>query len=119
VAKCAPLSQQTDRQRHLAAVQVSRTGGTKSGGKNSTTFGLAADQMPPRETIGWRPTCKCGSALSPVPATVIDPFGGAATTALTASRLGRSSISIELSPAYHAIACGRIEASLPSVEAAA
>jgi site-specific DNA-methyltransferase (adenine-specific) len=32
--------------------------------------------------------------------TVLDPFGGAATTALVAKRLGRSAICVEINPAY-------------------
>ncbi len=60
------------------------------------------------ETIGWHPTCSCKAKGIAKPI-VIDPFGGAATTALTASKLGRIGISIELSGAYHDIACERIE----------
>ena len=39
-------------------------------------------------TIGWRPSCHHGpgreNGLPPVPCVVLDPFGGAATTALVA-----------------------------------
>jgi DNA modification methylase len=69
------------------------------------------------ETIGWRPICSCKAKGIAKPI-VIDPFGGAATTALTASRLGRSGISIELSSAYHDIACERIAAAQPTAAAA-
>ncbi len=50
------------------------------------------------ETIGWQPTCRC-NACDPVPATILDPFLGAGTTALVADRLGRNCIGIELNPA--------------------
>jgi DNA modification methylase len=64
------------------------------------------------QTIGWRPSCPCGAA-EPVPATVLDPFLGAGTTALVANRLGRDCIGIELNPAYAAMAKRRTGASAP------
>ena len=60
------------------------------------------------ETIGWNSTCKC-NAGEPIPATVLDCFLGAGTTALVADRLNRDSIGIELSPAYAEMARRRIE----------
>ena len=51
------------------------------------------------KTIGWKQSCKC-KGTSVVPATVLDPFGGAGTTALVAHTLDRNSISIELNPQY-------------------
>ena len=59
-------------------------------------------------TIGWQPACACPSS-APVPATCLDPFGGAGTTALVADRLGRNAILIELNPEYAAMARRRIE----------
>ena len=53
-------------------------------------------------TLGWRATCDCPAA-APVPCAVLDPFGGAGTTALVAERLGRRSVSIELNPEYLAM----------------
>lgn len=50
-------------------------------------------------TAGWAPTCTC-NAGDPVPCTVLDPFGGSGTVAKVARDLGRSSILIELNPAY-------------------
>ena len=40
---------------------------------------------------------------------MIDPFGGAGTTALVANRLGRDSILIELNPRYAQMAKRRIQ----------
>jgi site-specific DNA-methyltransferase (adenine-specific) len=40
--------------------------------------------------------------------TVLDPFGGSGSTALGAIASGRSSISIEIEPAYTAISLGRM-----------
>lgn len=54
------------------------------------------------------PSCAC-PAHAPQPCTVLDPFGGAGTSALVADRLGRDAILIELSPAYAAMARRRIE----------
>lgn len=66
-------------------------------------------------TTGWRPTCAC-DAGDPVPATVLDPFGGAGTTAVVADELGRDAILIELNPDYAAQAKERIRRALGRVE---
>lgn len=47
----------------------------------------------------WVPTCIC-NAREPVPAVVLDPFGGSGTVAEVARDLGRSSTLIELNPKY-------------------
>ena len=45
--------------------------------------------------------CGCPDATAPVrPAVVVDPFGGTGTTALVASMLGRTGISVDLSADY-------------------
>jgi DNA modification methylase len=66
-------------------------------------------EMTARESIttGWQPTCDC-AAGDPVPAVVLDPFGGAGTTALVAARLGRDAILVELNPDYARMAAERI-----------
>ena len=51
---------------------------------------------------------RCILAGCPPGGTVLDPFGGANTTGLVADRLGRSSIIIELNPAYSALARDRV-----------
>lgn len=60
------------------------------------------------QTLAWQPSCQC-DAGDPVPATVLDPFGGVMTTALVANQLGRDSISIELGPKYAAMGARRIQ----------
>ena len=50
--------------------------------------------------------------------TVLDPFGGAGTTAFAAEKNGRNSISIELNPEYVAIAERRLEALVPDTSQA-
>lgn len=47
---------------------------------------------------GWKPECQCGQ--DPVPCTVLDPFGGSGTTGVSAVKLGRNSILIELNQKY-------------------
>lgn len=64
----------------------------------------------------------CISAGCPAGGTVLDPFGGAGTTALVADRLGRDAIMIELNPEYAEMARQRILADggmLTTVEMAA
>ena len=58
------------------------------------------------ETTGWKPTCKCDADI--VPATVLDPFCGAGTTALVADRLGRDAVMIEISEEYATMAKRRL-----------
>ena len=50
---------------------------------------------------------RCVKAGSAAGDTVLDPFGGAGTTALAAQRLGRTALLIELNPAYAALAARR------------
>lgn len=63
---------------------------------------------------------RCILAGCPEGGTVLDPFGGAGTTGLMASRLGRNAILIELNPEYAAMAERRIQNDAPlfSYEAA-
>ena len=61
-------------------------------------------------TLGWRPTCRCPGVVeqAPVPARVLDPFGGSGTTALAANRLGRDCTLVELKPQYAELARKRV-----------
>lgn len=52
---------------------------------------------------------RCIKAGCPEDGTVLDPFGGAGTTALVADRLQRNAILIELNPAYATMAAKRIK----------
>lgn len=90
----------------------------------------------PAKTVGWKPTCSCtdhpsgpcgyceagecggGSPREPVPALVLDPFGGSGTTLEAARRLGRRALMIDLSLDYCEIAARRLR--IPAaIEAAA
>lgn len=66
----------------------------------------------PRRPAGWRPGCAC-DAGAPVPCRVLDPFGGAGTTALAADRLGVDAVLIEVSPASAELARDRLTADAP------
>lgn len=76
-------------------------------GQLRTQINGTMTEPPLAETIGWQPSCKC-DAGSPIPCTVLDPFGGAGTTGLVADRLGRDAILIELNEEYAADARRRI-----------
>lgn len=58
----------------------------------------------------------CVLAGCPAGGTVLDPFGGAGTTGMVASRLGRDAILIELNHKYAAIARDRLRAAMVRVE---
>jgi DNA modification methylase len=102
------------------------------------TAGYAVRLERHAETVGWRYTCDClrkrieaagivwpitpeqaealapqFDDLAPIPCTVLDPFGGAGTTAMVALRLNRQAISIELSPEYTAMQRRRIQDDAP------
>jgi len=55
------------------------------------------DKASPWKTIGWKRTCKCNAKI--VPCTVLDPFMGRGTIAMTAEKLNRRWIGIELNDA--------------------
>lgn len=57
-------------------------------------------------TLGWEPSCSHRNNTGS--GTVLDPFAGAGTTGLVATRLGRSHIGIELSADYVDLARDRI-----------
>jgi DNA modification methylase len=73
----------------------------------------------PNEVPAWESACepirverlrllKEWGALSAIPCTILDPFGGSGTTAAVAVGNGRDAISIELNPAYTEMARRRI-----------
>jgi DNA modification methylase len=72
---------------------MGRPGGTGS------TVPVGLERVPARFAKGWQPTCPHTSA-EVIPCTVLDPFSGVGTTVLTANRLGRKGIGIELNPVW-------------------
>lgn len=72
------------------------------------------------KVVGWRFPCGHGMPAperwegpAAVPCTVLDPFMGAGSTAMAASRLGRHAVGTEISPAYAAMSKERILAECP------
>jgi DNA modification methylase len=96
--------------------QVSKSGGTTGKGWTDhtadATAGMSksiwANSVPGYkvETTGWAPGCAHDAAV--VPCTILDPFGGAGTVGVVASRLQRDAVLIELSEPYTALADARI-----------
>lgn len=111
--KCkAPWMRVTERQGGDAGESLDRPKGkvaakAKQGGHGTSTSTLSISgkdggwngRGTKVTTTGWTPTCIC-NAGDPVPATVLDPFAGTATTLDVAIRLGRRGIGIELSQTY-------------------
>ena len=76
-----------------------RGAGGKLVKQNLDYAGGHGDNIRPRNTTGWQPTCTCknsGKGRS----IVLDPFAGSGTTLYVAEQHGRDSIGIELSPDY-------------------
>ena len=61
--------------------------------------GRTAKKTRVNTTTGWSPSCACPAA-EPIPATVLDPFSGAATTGVVALEEGRNYVGIELNAEY-------------------
>jgi len=64
------------------------------------------------ETAGWEPTCDCGIE-EVVPATVLDPFSGSATTGEVALGLGRNYLGLDLGEGYLSLALDRLQGRRP------
>lgn len=87
------ITEQTQLIRERPNDYTKRTG--EEGTGNSCANSVAGVEV---KTLGWEPTCQCGE--QPQPAIILDPFLGSGTTAQMARSLGRSSVGIELNPAY-------------------
>lgn len=83
--------------------EINGAGGNKRGRSKS-----ALNNTKRYKTVGWIAGCDCGAPHTA--GRVLDPFGGAGTTALVAASLGRSATLIELNPEYVTLARARIEA---------
>ena len=88
-----------------------QTNGPRSVERRQESAGFEQRLETQVETLGWQPTCEHDT--EPVPATVLDPFGGSGTVSLVASRLGRDAILIELNPEYAEMAERRIYSDAP------
>ena len=83
-------------------------------GSNRMKDGHVPGMVRVDETIDWKPTCDCPTH-EPVPCTVLDPFGGAGTTALVAQRLARHAVLIEISEKYAEMAAERLRQDAPLI----
>lgn len=97
--------------------------GTKIAGKGHATTQVR-EQHDIREgpatvqvATGWEPSCDC-LLPDPVPQHVLDPFGGAGTTALVADRHQRHCTLVELNPKSARLARARLTADAPLLAAA-
>jgi DNA modification methylase len=90
--------------------------GTGPHGEHGLLGGARFDEPIKTTTTGWQPTCKC-NAGEPVPATVLDPFGGSGTTGEVALGLSRRAILCELNPAYVELIRERICGQMPLLTA--
>lgn len=81
------------------------------GANKRSVWTVATEAFPGAHFATFPPTLiePCILAGCPVDGTVLDPFGGAGTTALVADRLRRNAILIELNPQYAAMAQSRIQ----------
>ena len=75
-------------------------GNTKRGGHREF------EAWEPPVTVGWESPCQCEADR--VPCTVLDPFSGAGTVGLVASRQGRSSVLVEIDPKYAELSHDRL-----------
>ena len=76
--------------------------------------------MRKRVTTNWVPTCRCYldrtlNVLSPVPCTVLDPFGGSGTTAAVAIEHGRHAVLCEMKPEYVKLINARLDKTQPGL----
>lgn len=80
---------------------ASRDGAADGGAQDaSATKARILAGMTTKRTAGWKRTCGCPDG-EPIPAVVLDPFSGAVTTLLSAARMGRHGIGIDLKRKYH------------------
>jgi len=118
-AKCgAPWERVTERTGHVNQREPAHAPNNCPTKTDSTGWAPVA-----RTTDGWRPTCACpgldgdspGSDCADddnwpvVPCKVLDPFGGAGTTAKVALEHRRDFVIIELNPTYAAMAIDRTD----------
>jgi DNA modification methylase len=99
-----------DRPKHLQSARSTLS----LGGNGSKEW---AERGSATQTLGWSPSCRCPPSDA-VPATVLDPFCGTATTGAAARLLGRRFVGIDLSSEYCAIARERLAGCVPLDDAA-
>lgn len=101
--------------REVADSEIDRFGTGKAGThrKIGQDYQEWMDANPLRR-VGYGPACKCNA--DPIPGNVLDPFGGAGTTAMVAAYMGMTATVIELNSKYVALARKRLAAEVSRVE---
>lgn len=77
------------------------------------TGALATGVHHTRAVVGWRLPCKCPLAR-PMPAMVLDPFGGSGTTGAVANALGRRALLVDAQPDYVPMMASRVTEITPA-----
>ncbi len=71
----------------------------RPGNENGTgDKGIRTGMINVKNTVGWKHSCACDAL--PVPATVLDPFGGSGTVGQWCNQNNRNAVLIELNPEY-------------------
>ncbi|MGN6664663.1 MAG: DNA-methyltransferase [Solirubrobacterales bacterium] len=78
----------------------------EKGRGHSRSWARSGKVLNHRETVGWEPSCDHDTPGDRC--TVIDPFAGAATTGIVATRHGRNFLGVELSPSFAEIGRQRL-----------
>jgi len=98
----APWTREVERTAMVVREGPSRRATRKAAGDGSSSRTACTGTMlepPTRRTVGWAPSCECPKH-DPVPCTVIDPFGGSATTGAVATWFGRRAILCEMGESF-------------------
>jgi len=101
-----PKAEQSEADR--LAGGVGRMDGGRRATSGSSFNNNPAKRPPSPQTTGWQPTCDCVDAQT-IPATVLDPFSGSATTGMVALQEGRNYIGLDLNPDYLPLAEARVQ----------
>lgn len=111
-ARCGAPRRREEGGRILAGERKIQTGSRPAADERGVSEGGIARSngrtWSERETIGWVPTCRCGTQETR-PCVVLDPFGGSGTTGLVARNLGRRAILIELNVDYCKLISDRLQ----------
>lgn len=79
----------------VRVIERSKVGGWNSDRENRQTVKFTARQYADPRHVGWRPSCKC-AVSEPVPALVLDPFGGSGTVGEVAAYMGRRAVLVDV-----------------------
>lgn len=101
-----PKAEQSEADR--LAGGVGRMDGGRRATSGSSFNNNPAKRPPSPQTTGWQPSCDCVDAQI-IPATVLDPFSGSATTGMVALQEGRNYIGLDLNPDYLPLAEARVQ----------